>query len=237
VATDDQQVLVTGQADAPASFRVPGNGQIQPKAVYASFDGTSAVGDFLPALKIISDGGETVGVYPTETAVVAGASADVSWFPGVKPFAQQAAPLIKGRQIYFESEVGQSIPSGVVTALVFSTFLSAPGSVPPFGPLPGVSNPLTFVNFGDVLLNLVATWQAGNYDRYVEVNAPAPIEGVAVLNRKRGSLAPDDTIQVVEAQVSGSPTIPTVVTLNVFQASGANKTCDAKLVLYGLPYL
>lgn len=81
MATDDVQVLVTGQADAPATFTIPGNGQLQPKAIFASYDGTSAGGDFLPAIKIISDGGETVGVYPTATTVVAGASADVSWFP------------------------------------------------------------------------------------------------------------------------------------------------------------
>jgi len=81
VATDDRQVLVTGTAPAPATFRIPGNGQLRPKAVFASFDGTGAAGTFLPALKIISDAGEVVGVYPTDTAVAAGASASVSWFP------------------------------------------------------------------------------------------------------------------------------------------------------------
>jgi hypothetical protein len=62
---------------------VPGNGQIRPKTIFATFDGTGAAGDFLPALKIISDAGFVVGIYPADTAVVAGASADVSWFPRV----------------------------------------------------------------------------------------------------------------------------------------------------------
>jgi hypothetical protein len=81
VATDDQQVRVTGIADAPASYLIPGNGQIAPKAVFASFDGTGAAGAFKPALKITSDGGELIGIYPTDSTVAAGGSADVSWAP------------------------------------------------------------------------------------------------------------------------------------------------------------
>jgi hypothetical protein len=87
VATDDRQVLVTGREDTPAHFRVPGNGQLRPKAVTAHYDGTNAGGDFLAALKITSDAGELVGVYPISTAIAAGGSARVSWFPGVKEVA------------------------------------------------------------------------------------------------------------------------------------------------------
>lgn len=81
MATDDQQVLVTGVASAPAHFTIPGNGQIQPKAIFATYDGSGAAAAFQPALKIISDGGATVGIYPTPISVGAGGSADVSWFP------------------------------------------------------------------------------------------------------------------------------------------------------------
>ena len=83
MATDDVQRLVTGTAPAPAQFTVPGNGQIRPKSIFATFDGTGAAGAFTPALEIISDGGQTVGIYPTSSAVAAGGSADVSWFPSV----------------------------------------------------------------------------------------------------------------------------------------------------------
>ena len=83
MATDDQQVLVTGTASAPTHFTIPGNGQIQPKAIFAHYDGSAAASPFLPALKIISDGGELVGIYPTPTSVAAGGSAEVSWFPRV----------------------------------------------------------------------------------------------------------------------------------------------------------
>lgn len=83
MATDDQQILVVGQATTPASWVVPGNGQVTPRTVFANYDGTSAAGAFFPALKVISDGGETVGIFPCATSVVAGGSADVTWFPGV----------------------------------------------------------------------------------------------------------------------------------------------------------
>lgn len=83
MATDDRQVLVTGQENAPAAFTVPGNGQIRPKAVFATFDGSGAAGDFKPALIIRSDAGELVGICAADDVVVAGESADVSWFPRV----------------------------------------------------------------------------------------------------------------------------------------------------------
>jgi hypothetical protein len=84
VATDDQQIFVAGQAPTPAHFNISGTGQIRPKTIFATFDGTAAGSAFLPAVKIISDGGQTVGIFPTDTSVAAGASADVTWFHGVK---------------------------------------------------------------------------------------------------------------------------------------------------------
>lgn len=81
--TDDRQVLVVGQESTPASYTIPGNGQITPRSIFAHYNGASAASPFQPAIKVISDGGETVGVYPCNTSVAAGGSADVSWFPGV----------------------------------------------------------------------------------------------------------------------------------------------------------
>lgn len=81
MATDDQQILVVGQAAAPATWLVPGNGQVTPRSIFAHFDGTGAASPFFPALKVVSDGGETIGIYPCATSVAVGGSADVSWFP------------------------------------------------------------------------------------------------------------------------------------------------------------
>jgi hypothetical protein len=92
VATDDQQRLVTGTEATPAAFVVPGNGQIRPKTIFASYDGTGAAGSFVPAVKIISDGGETVGIFECDTTLAAGASADVTWFPHVGAAAASPPP-------------------------------------------------------------------------------------------------------------------------------------------------
>ena len=81
--TDDQQVLVAGTASTPASFTIPGNGQIQPKAIFAHYDGSGAATGFYPAIEIVSDAGKTVGIYPTTFTVAAAGSAEVSWFPGL----------------------------------------------------------------------------------------------------------------------------------------------------------
>ena len=105
MATDDTQRLVTGSADAPAQFTIPGNGQMQPKVIFASFDGTGASGAFLPTLKIISDGGEVVGIFPCDTKVAAGASADVSWFPHVAAAAAAAGSGLPFASNYRRSSV------------------------------------------------------------------------------------------------------------------------------------
>jgi hypothetical protein len=92
VATDDQQVLVTGTASAPASWTVPGNGQIRPKAIYATFDGTGASGDFMPFLEIISDGGEVIAQSAGST-VTAGGSVEQTWFPRVGTGGSGSGPV------------------------------------------------------------------------------------------------------------------------------------------------
>jgi hypothetical protein len=111
VATDDTQRLVTGSEAAPASFEVPGNGQIRPKAIYATFDGSAAGAEFLPALKITSDAGELVGVYATDSSVAAGASADVSWFPHLAAAAAAPTPTSTGLPVasLFSATGGVSI--------------------------------------------------------------------------------------------------------------------------------
>jgi hypothetical protein len=85
VATDDRQVLVAGSAAAPARYIIPGNGQIRPKVIFAKYDGTATTSVYVPALKITSDAGLTVGIFPAFETVAAGASANISWFPGVEP--------------------------------------------------------------------------------------------------------------------------------------------------------
>jgi len=119
VATDDQQVLVAGIASAPATFKIPGNGQIRPKAVYALYDGSGAATGFQPALKITSDGGVLIGIYPTTATVAAGGSANVSWFPGLGGGSGGALQAFLGARIQAGST--QTIATVTNTDLVYQT--------------------------------------------------------------------------------------------------------------------
>jgi hypothetical protein len=118
MATDDQQVLVVGQGPTPQKFTVPGNGQIRPKSVFATYDGSAAAVPFQPALKVISDGGEVVGIYPAQT-VAAGGSASVSWFRGLGGTISAGTVAVVGARI--EAHSAQSIPDSANTDFVYDT--------------------------------------------------------------------------------------------------------------------
>lgn len=122
MATDDEQRLVFGTAPAPALFKVPGNGQVTPRSIYALFDGTSAAGPFFPALKIIGKAGTPIGIYPCLTSVAAGVSANVTWFPGLV-----AASTAAGSEQTFigalirASAAGQNVPNDTDTDLTYAS--------------------------------------------------------------------------------------------------------------------
>ena len=136
MATDDRQILVAGTSPAPASFTVPGNGQIRPKCVRAVYNGAAAAA-FLPVLQIVSDAnvivGECVG-----TQVAAGGSAAVSWFPRVKkpcppvpvfPNTGYSAAVIQdGPRAYYKLDETSGIVFKDSSGNGFDTSIHAPGN-------------------------------------------------------------------------------------------------------------
>lgn len=129
--TDDRQVIVAGLADAPAAWTVPGNGQITPLSIFAHYDGSGAATPFVPAIKVISDGGKTVGIYPYTSSIAAGGSADVSWFPGGRVTATLSNPGLMAVRVNIVGNI--NIPEG--DPGVFVTWGEAPldtGSPTPF---------------------------------------------------------------------------------------------------------
>lgn len=119
MATDDRQILVTGTAPAPATWLVPGNGQVTPRSIFAHFNGAAAASPFYPALKVISDAGQTVGIYPCEALVAAGGSADVSWFPGAElEEAAQPGTGVTQEQFFLDSS-----SAGVTSSTVLASGL------------------------------------------------------------------------------------------------------------------
>src|SRR6266404_2882453 len=83
----DVQILASGVKAAPLDYDLAATTRFLIKAAGATFDGTGAAGAFLPAIVITPPSGVPLPPFVTDTAVAAGASAEVSWFPGVKAAA------------------------------------------------------------------------------------------------------------------------------------------------------
>lgn len=77
----DRQFNPLGDEQTPAEWTLAASLQVLLKNVYAEFDGSSAGAAYVPTLELVSDSGHTIGTYPFQGTVAAGASADVTWFP------------------------------------------------------------------------------------------------------------------------------------------------------------
>lgn len=108
VAINAQQVQQAGQG-----YTVPDSLALLLKNVRASYNGTSAAGSFVPVLRIVSDAGLTVGEYRVSGSLAAGASADVTWFPGhVEDGIQFDTYPQAGHTLYAETD-GPGTPGGI----------------------------------------------------------------------------------------------------------------------------
>lgn len=77
----EMQVLGFGNGNAPRERNTKAQEDFTLLAIQASFDGSAAVGSFVPTVQIISDAGELVGTFPMAGTVAAGDSADVTFAP------------------------------------------------------------------------------------------------------------------------------------------------------------
>lgn len=77
----ETQVLGWGTQSAPAERVTKDAERFTLLAVNATFDGTAAASSFLPCVEVISDAGEVVARCPTDSAVAAGGSAEVTFAP------------------------------------------------------------------------------------------------------------------------------------------------------------
>ena len=105
----DSALLAAGGADAPLSYTVPGLSVIRIKQAHVSYVDNGAGGDWLPAVRIVSDSGHRMGTASDQgVKVTAGNDADVSFFPGVKPAAAAVTPT------------GTSLPWGMAKGTNFT---------------------------------------------------------------------------------------------------------------------
>jgi hypothetical protein len=75
----------------PKDYLVPGTQELLLKSVRASVDGSGTASAYLPALQMIAPDGTVMWQAVPTTTVAAGASADVTWFPGLNQGASFTA--------------------------------------------------------------------------------------------------------------------------------------------------
>lgn len=98
------QLAIGDVQPAPLDYVVPGAQEISPVAVNATFDGTSAVTAWLPALELISDSGHVISRTFPASSVAAGGTAEVTF----APFLRQAAAAGAATQGMAALATGQS---------------------------------------------------------------------------------------------------------------------------------
>jgi hypothetical protein len=79
----DGSIVIPDIHTAPKDYKLVGAQEIALKSVRAVIDGTGAGADFLPTLQLLDPNLNVMWEGPAPNVVVAGASADVSWFPGL----------------------------------------------------------------------------------------------------------------------------------------------------------
>jgi hypothetical protein len=117
----DVQLFAPGVEAAPLDYTLPDTAEILLKAAGAIFDGTAAAGAFLPAIVITPPSGVPLPPFTTDTAVAAGASAEVAWFPGVKVATASTPVTTVGLPWCFMQRNNVAIPNyaGVTTGVDF----------------------------------------------------------------------------------------------------------------------
>lgn len=78
----DVEITRDGPVSVPLDYNVPNGGELQPVNVGATIDGSGAGAAFYAVLQVLDPNGRSMGKYIT-SSIAAGASADVTWFPGL----------------------------------------------------------------------------------------------------------------------------------------------------------
>lgn len=115
----DVAVISTAVVAAPKDYLIPGAQELIPKAVRAVFDGTGASGSFRPTLQLLAPNGTVMWESTPTASIAAGASADVSWFPGLAGSSGGNVQTLVGARIIQSSS--QSIPNGTTTDMHYQT--------------------------------------------------------------------------------------------------------------------
>lgn len=206
----DVPIVNRATTTAPKDYTLPQSQEILLRAVRADIDGTGAAGVFLPALQLLSPDGVVMwtAVDPN-LSVAAGASASVSWFPGVTSQAIASGsgiPPFPALDDYVFKHANTTV-TGVgfndTTALVIQgNPISLDGAtrikVEFFTPLVELTNSAQVANQaigfslwdGATNKGVIAYVEAGNYTKFTGASAASfggPVYGAIILTPSAGT--------------------------------------------------
>lgn len=115
----DVSIVAAATANVPRDYLIPGAQEILPKSVSAQMDGSAAASAWFPCLQVLDPSGRVMFSAVSSTAMAAGASADVSWFPRVTSAPGGSSQTLIGARIQAGST--QSVPDSTPTDLVYQS--------------------------------------------------------------------------------------------------------------------
>src|SRR5690349_9295364 len=106
----DQVLTRDGPVSVPMDYTVPQGGELLPLSVRATIDGTGAAVAYYAVVQIIAPSGRLM-INAISTAIAAGASADVTWFPRLS-----AAAVPSSSAVLPGTSCGRNLTSQVVAS-------------------------------------------------------------------------------------------------------------------------
>ena len=205
-----EPVRSTSIVTAPKDYSIPGAQQIRPLSIRASFDGSGSAAAWLPAVQILDNNGNVLSTHADpNVSVAAGGSADVTWFPGVKPQASasssvQTAPSVA--TFYRRTSGGdaaQTIGAGATANLTWAhAALPSDGSIT--GPI--IGNAFVSINIDCIaVVYLRVGWEDGAYQKTAVIgtnsrDVPADVVSSANYMVTNSPLNVDTHDWVIDAQ-------------------------------------
>lgn len=117
----DAPIVASAVGTVPVDYQVPGSQEILLKSVSAIYDGSGSAAAWFPCLEIVSPAGTVMLSAVSAQQVAAGASADVSWFPGVSEAVIATNVVSVGALVQLPNTSPQSIPTGGTGAFISFT--------------------------------------------------------------------------------------------------------------------
>jgi hypothetical protein len=242
----DLPIVIPDTAAVPKDYTLSGTQELALKTVRALIDGSGAGSAFLPTLQLLDPNGHVMWEGATSSTVAAGASADVSWFPGLGATGSSTPGTSHGATAFVWGVFGaQTIPTGGAGAnitwahfqtndtTIFGTDTAA-GASPPFHNTTGDSY-LYFTGTGSYVSAAGVQLAAGAYAQSMVIDNPggqwvlefpgtpfAAYEALATNTDVFGVAANQQPVSRRLFYVDGT-TGNGVIRLHVTQTSGANK--------------